>query len=386
MDVVRTANELLPRLYTAACGEGEWTDFLGPLSEITRSRIAHVLSATVASNPAPGRSVVPQRQWIRQVGISEEALRILGEVGKPDPWIAALSFGDYREGWVGRDVEMVPRHALEATDYYKKILRPLDYERIVGLLLLKRPGEIAVAGLARGAGDPEFEDDVVELMRLLCPHLAAAVRVYNRVGSLEDTVESLEVALEQFAIGVVVLDREAQVIFANQFAMQRLVKNNGILLEQGRLRATVAGETRQLHEQIERAIEMGETAEPGGTARPSVSVTAVSRQQGSPLHLFVTTWSSKRKVALRRPAAVVLITEPERGVPRETWLQTLYDLTPAESKLATLISGGMHGPEAARTLGLSTETVRSRLKTVFSKTNTKRQSDLARLLASLPRS
>ena len=158
---------------------------------------------------------------------------------------------------------------------------------------------------------------------MLAPHMTAAVRVYNHMGRSEDQVESLEVALEQFAIGVVVLDREAQVIFANQFAMQRLVKNNGILLEQGRLRATVAGETRHCHEQIERAIEMGETAEPGGTARPSVSVTAVSRQQGSPLHLFVTTWSSKRKVALRRPAAVVLITEPERGVPRETWLQTL---------------------------------------------------------------
>jgi DNA-binding CsgD family transcriptional regulator/PAS domain-containing protein len=311
---------------------------------------------------------------------------MLAAVGQPDPWMAALSLGDYREGWVGRDVEMVPRHALESTDYYNKILQPLDYERIVGLLLLKRPDEISVAGLARGAGDPDFEDEVVELMRLLAPHMTSAVRVYNRVGSLEETVESLEVALEQFAIGVVVLGREAQVIFTNQVARQQLVKENGLMLQQGRLRATVAGETRQLHEQIERAIEIGETVEPGGRARPIVSVTAVSRQQGSPLHLFVTTWSSKRKVAMRRPAAVVLITEPERGVPRETWLQTLYDLTPGESKLATLISGGMHGPEAARALGLSPETVRSRLKTVFSKTNTKRQSDLARLLASLPRS
>lgn len=90
-------------------------------------------------------------------------------------------------------------------------------------------------------------------------------------------------------------------------------------------------------------------------------------------------------MALRKPAAVLLVTQPEGRIPRETWLETLYGLTKAESKIAVLVGGGLDGPETAEKLGVTAETVRTRLKTVFSKTNTRRQSDLARLMSSLPR-
>jgi DNA-binding CsgD family transcriptional regulator/PAS domain-containing protein len=289
--------------------------------------------------------------------------------------------GDFREGWVGRDTEILPRDAVESTDYYRTLLEPHDFVKVVGLLLLKRPGEVAVAGVARGAADPDFEDDVVELMRLLCPHLTAAVRVFNRVGDLEHQVESLELALGQFAIGVALLDREGKVIFANAVAERQLAGRDGLVVRYQHLRSQSADETARLHAEIEGAIRGSED----GAHVPRLNVAAITRSAAGPLHVFAAPWMSQREVSLRRPAAVLLITEPGHRVPHETWLQALYGLTPAESRLAVLISGGMHGPEAACTLGLTAETVRSRLKTVFSKTNTRRQSDLARLLAGLPR-
>ena len=55
MDVVRTANELLPRLYTAACGEGVVDGLPGPLAQATKSGMAHVISLTgVEARPSGG--------------------------------------------------------------------------------------------------------------------------------------------------------------------------------------------------------------------------------------------------------------------------------------------------------------------------------------------
>ena len=95
MDVVRTANELLPRLYTAACGEGEWTDFLGPLAEATKSGMAHVISLTgVEARPSGGPPTV-RRQWFQQVGFTPEFSRALVEWGHADPWFVALASDNF---------------------------------------------------------------------------------------------------------------------------------------------------------------------------------------------------------------------------------------------------------------------------------------------------
>ena len=136
---------------------------------------------------------------------------------------------------------------------------------------------------------------------------------------------------------------------------------------------------------IERAIQTSEEAKEGSTGDRRIGVATIRRKHGPALHAFVAPWLTGPQLALCRPAAVMLVTRAEQRIPKDTWLQTLYGLTKAESKLAVLIAAGMDGPEAAGKLGLTAETVRTRLKTVFIKTNTRRQSDLARLLASLPR-
>ena len=65
-------------------------------------------------------------------------------------------------------------------------------------------------------------------------------------------------------------------------------------------------------------------------------------------------------------------------------LQQRYSLTPAECKLAMLLTRGLSLQDAAGGLSVQVETVRSQLKSIFSKTNTRRQSELL-LLLSVPR-
>jgi DNA-binding CsgD family transcriptional regulator len=64
-------------------------------------------------------------------------------------------------------------------------------------------------------------------------------------------------------------------------------------------------------------------------------------------------------------------------------LVKLFDLTPAQAKLAVRIASGSSVEEAAAELGVGSETMRKHLKAVFAKTDTHRQGELVALLSKL---
>lgn len=64
-------------------------------------------------------------------------------------------------------------------------------------------------------------------------------------------------------------------------------------------------------------------------------------------------------------------------------IAALFDLTPAEARVARGIAQGLSPAALAEQLNLSTETIRTQLKGVFGKTSTKRQSELSILISKL---
>ena len=82
-----------------------------------------------------------------------------------------------------------------------------------------------------------------------------------------------------------------------------------------------------------------------------------------------------------RAAATVFLSDPEATAEtRPETLQRLFKLTPAEARLAASVGEGSSLAEAANQLGIGRETARTHLKRIFSKTGTRRQSELVRLL------
>jgi DNA-binding CsgD family transcriptional regulator len=65
-------------------------------------------------------------------------------------------------------------------------------------------------------------------------------------------------------------------------------------------------------------------------------------------------------------------------------MRALYGLTPAEARLADLLLEGCEVREAADRLRTTLETARFHLKRVLAKTGTRRQTELMRLMLSLP--
>ena len=154
---------------------------------------------------------------------------------------------------------------------------------------------------------------------------------------------------------------------------------DGLMVERGELRASQAADTTQLRSFIAAAIATSN----GGGIRPG-GILALGRPSGRrPLVVLVCPIRRQRQLFPDDPSAtaVVFVTDPNRcDVPDEEQLGAQLGLTRAEAKLTRLLAQGFSLQEAGTRLGLRRETVRSRAKTIFEKTNTQRQQDLVRLV------
>ena len=114
---------------------------------------------------------------------------------------------------------------------------------------------------------------------------------------------------------------------------------------------------------------------------PTSGSAMVSRRNGAPFHVQISPLRSSVLGTPQSVTAIAFIHDPaqKKCSPADT-LKIVYGLTPAESRIADLISKGYAPREIANRLGVTFNTVRSQLKTVYAKTNVKRQSELVRLL------
>ena len=89
-------------------------------------------------------------------------------------------------------------------------------------------------------------------------------------------------------------------------------------------------------------------------------------------------------LGMRDAAAMLVIHDPARPmqIPVE-WIMDAYGLTLAEARVALCAASGATIPETAHRLNVSPNTIKTHLRKVFAKTDTNRQTELARLMASI---
>ena len=173
--------------------------------------------------------------------------------------------------------------------------------------------------------------------------------------------------------------RNGTIIDLNSVADEILKQNNGLTIARGTIEATDAQENRTLKRLIRHAV-MGHH----GTAAATVEAMPITRSFDKPrLGLLVRTvllsdWSEDNK---RRPAVTLFLRDPDRKPQgAQEIIRKLFDLTPAETSLALLLTNGLTLEEAAEESGISKNTARTHLRAIFSKTGVTRQATLVRIL------
>lgn len=241
---------------------------------------------------------------------------------------------------------------------------------------------IALVCSAPAKGAAALADDWLQVLTALLPLLQRIVRFYLVIGEGERRRRLAEHVLETSGVGVVLVDSAGTVITANA-AAHAIVAHTGVLgIHDGRLHALRQADQQLLLGHVRQKAEQQRAQ---GVDPDCYAAFALLRDDHPlPVTVMIRPGPSFGPVSapLRRTAIVILRDPARRLKLAAPDLEQLFDLSPAEARLAQLLADGLSMEEAALQLGVSRNTVRSQLQAVFAKTGTNRQGDLVRLLLS----
>ena len=224
----------------------------------------------------------------------------------------------------------------------------------------------------------QFGQSELRLVRELTPHLERAIKIHLRLEGAGMVSASANAALDCMNCGVLFVSASGKLLFANQVARELLRSGDGVMVTRGELHANTPAQTMRLREAMTAALRVRD-----GTDTVNSPAVVIQRPSGRrPLAIVVAPLPRAAPLIELNAAAVALfITDPERlAIPSLEMIRAMLGLTPSEAKLAQLLALGHDLRQASNHLSIQTETARKRLKDIFQKTDTHRQSDLVRLV------
>ena len=291
-----------------------------------------------------------------------------------------------REGWSERD-PLLPRaialnHAGFVTDHdllseeeiaanevYGNFYRKHGIGYRAGTLIPMPIGDSIAIVLPRHQDRGPVPREVVDLLDGLRPHLARASLAANRLG-FERALAQVD-ALQALGLPGAVLRGSGRVFAVNAMfdaLMPALFQDRAERVAMTEIAADAL-----------LAEALGTLALAGSRTMKSIPVAATGRV---PMVLHVIPVRGAARDIFTQATALLVVTPVDRAaVPTAEVLQGLFDLTPAEARVARGIGQAETVDTLADATGVNRETVRSQLKAVLSKTGLSRQQELVSLLA-----
>jgi DNA-binding CsgD family transcriptional regulator/PAS domain-containing protein len=195
-------------------------------------------------------------------------------------------------------------------------------------------------------------------------------------------VDALETALDLNDMGVLLLDRAGDILFANEAARAMLDKGEGLRRHRSSFRATDLSDSLRLQVALDHVMNFTGTQPARRDGSQTTPLVALQRGDGAPLMLSVMP-TNRAPTEPSDAAAIVFVIDPVIDIDRMILpLCALYRLTPVECELLQLMVKGTTIAAASEMLRLKEQTARGYLKQIFVKTGTNRQSELMRLMLS----
>jgi DNA-binding CsgD family transcriptional regulator len=273
---------------------------------------------------------------------------------------------------------VMPRRELRRTEFFNDFLVPQQMESMLNTVVLVEEGRQTVVTVRRNR---EFGADHVKLYKLLAPHLQRAMQINIKLAKAELNHIWSVAALNHLEDGILFVDMNAKVRFANS-AAEMFFLSRDIRMHKGRLSANSAAETESLHAVIAKCSERGIPLQS--------DFVWLRRQAGrSPLCLLIAPLPVEGASLLmsslmsEQPMAVIFVKDPDKNNrPTLPQLREKFGMTLAEAGFAIEISKGDGIQAAADRLSISRATARTHLSRIFDKTGTRRQAELVRVLIS----
>lgn len=353
---------MLAQLYGGLLQEAPWQAFLQSLAAHIDAENAILILLAPESEVPPAMTATGDPR-----GASTYVSRYFAR----DP------FKGLPEGRVTSLREFLAGSRIVESDFYREFMEFSGSDHILGIDLRADNGFEARLRVTRAATAPDFGPPERAGLERLIPHLRCALALFGR---LQDTAIEQGVyrgAIDQLAVGTVILDHRGLVLQANPVAERILAARDGVQSVGGKLIVAASAANRSLQEMLRR---LEQTAEP--SAVPPIRL-RIERPSGA-RDLSMVAKPALGPAYLRAgggAALALFISETGQAAPPASEaIRDFFKLTRQEAALAAQIAGGASLREAARLLGVSYNTARTHLRAIFAKTGARRQSQLVLLL------
>jgi len=351
MSLISEFGKLTTLVYDAADGTGSWMDFVNEAGRVFGA--VHAVLTTEAPDRGTGMAEGASHLWVQYH---------CGSYGGRDPLMERA--WRLPRGTLSLVQQIDEDPVLGNSDFYRSFLAHNGLRHFMHVLLPQGPGRVAFFCLTRSDSQPPFSGDEIEAVEGLMPHLQRALRANSGAHGMT--------LFETSPYGLILLDRHGHAICANRLAGTLLEALDGVSLKVDFLHlAGVRGSA--------------QTALLGHVGRP-VAFRIERQHADTPLSALLTAVPTEwRQHEGGEAVALLVLSDPKStSYPDAAVLTSLYGLTPREARFAqTLVETRGMRPTSDE-LGISPETARRHLKSVFEKTRTHSQSELIHLLVRHP--
>jgi DNA-binding CsgD family transcriptional regulator/PAS domain-containing protein len=374
---VHEKSEFLDLLYEAAYDPAAWAPAFQRLADILGSNSAwlsehNVYEGTGGSADDPMFGVHPEyMQRYFDYFWTRNPIALTGDPA-----------GFLRE-WkllVHTDADCVARDELVRTEFYNDYLRPQRVGDIMIMRLARMGDSIAVLNLSRDERHGRYDQAEMEWARAHHADIIRTYRLSKKIGADRKRRQGVEALLDLSPNGFFLLDASGTIRHANLAGERLLAEAGAFSVVHGKLRAAQPSASKQLEALIAIA------ASPDADVRRGGSVALLSPRSALPLSVVVMPIPSGERFAPIQSglSVCVCVTDlaAEMRLPRGP-LHSVFGLTDAEIRVAQALFEGMSLQDIAVRFGISPNTVRVQLSSIFDKTSTNRQSELIAMLSRL---
>lgn len=352
---------IIDGIYEAAFVPDRWRDVLGQIC----------LAAKMASGEFQVMDGVSAPRWRAMERTADLLERFIAAGAWQSCERPAAQLARGHAGFLCEEDYLTPEQLMR--DPVRRVLAPVGLGWLTGTIIPMPTGEVVSVSFQRRLEDGRPDQASIALLDSLRPHLARAGMIAARM-KLE-RARNTTAAFEAIGLAAAVLGVHGRVLATNALFDK---STTFIALAHGRV-AVADRAAQTLFD-----ASLSELINNTSPRTRSIAVRDPAGAMPTVVHLVPLAREAHATFASGEIIVIASTLLASAMIPSPQLLHALFDLTPAEARLASALAAGQSVRAAAQSGSITFATARSYLESIFAKTATHRQSELVSLLKAVP--
>jgi DNA-binding CsgD family transcriptional regulator len=350
--------QLVDRIYESALVPELWSNVLDDLT-----KMADGVGAVLIVRQGESQS------WVSSSGAAARSAQMINEGWLDRSRLIPLGLANSHAGFL-RDVDVLPADEWDSDPLYQHFWRPQGIKGMMGTVFRSPTGGLGMMALTRRAEREPPGANIVAKLDALRPHIIRSFVLSARLRP--ERARNATETLESIGIASCVLDQEGKILAANgqMLALKRHI--------QWRAQDQLSLANREAERLFRDALAgqgMVSSSFPVMGPDPLTDETLIAHV--IPIRL------SARDIFARSATLLILTPLMRPNVPPVELIRSLFDLTPAEARVAQSLAAGGSIKRIARENGVAPSTIRTQVRGVLAKTGLSRQGEVVALLTGI---